>query len=599
MAHSATAIEHGSDTGRSDVVVSISVRTLLVAAGIVAVAGALASIGSALLMIFVSVLCVAVLSPVATAMERRLGWSRALCSTVLVLGIVIALAVVLLVLAQAVSDAVGGFSHDLPEIVDRVRHSDVGDFINGGSGSLDTLREHATDITKGVATVSGGVADVGVSAFGAITLFFSVIFLTLFGLNDEPRVRDWIGGLMYRDTRERYLDVTDRIIHTTSRYMLGNLAISVICATVYGVTAVILDLPYPLALALIAGFLDLIPTVGATIAGVIIGVVALSVSLQALVAFAIVMLVYQQVENYVLQPTIIGRAARVSGFTVLVSVLAFGALFGFIGAIIGVPIAAALQILVGGAHGRPGGLASRPPTSLSSSSRPDRPQSRKACDDGSRMCGRSIGRDNNHTLEVIVSEHAATPQFAAPSIPSLRDSVRNATGYWWVLLAAGIAWVAVALVILQFDQASVTTVGILVGLMFLALGVENIALSTLDVPVRWAWALFGGLFSCPPSSASPTRRTPSPAWPTSLGFLFLIVGVWWMIRAFLERAINPLWWLGLISGILMTALAFWTSGQFFIHKAYVLLVFAGIWALMQGITNIVRAFQIRALREEL
>ena len=49
----------------------------------------------------------------------------------------------------------------------------------------------------------------------------------------------------------------------------------------------------------------------------------------------------------------------------------------------------------------------------------------------------------------------------------------------------------------------------------------------------------------------------------------------------------------------MTALAFWTSGQFFIHKAYVLLVFAGIWALMQGVTNIVRAFEVRALREQL
>ena len=62
------------------------------------------------------------------------------------------------------------------------------------------MREHASDITKGVATVSGGVADVGVSAFGAVTLFFSVIFLTLFGLVDEPRVRDWIGGLMYRES---------------------------------------------------------------------------------------------------------------------------------------------------------------------------------------------------------------------------------------------------------------------------------------------------------------------------------------------------------------------------------------------------------------
>jgi uncharacterized membrane protein HdeD (DUF308 family) len=198
-----------------------------------------------------------------------------------------------------------------------------------------------------------------------------------------------------------------------------------------------------------------------------------------------------------------------------------------------------------------------------------------------------------------VSEHAATPQVAAPSIHALRDSVRTATGYWWVLLVAGIAWVAVALVILQFDQASVTTVGILVGLMFLALGIENIALSTLDVPARWAWALFGGLFlvSAIVCFANPEDTFAGIA--DILGFLFLLVGVWWMIRAFLERAINPLWWLGLVSGILMTALAFWTSGQFFIHKAYVLLVFAGIWALMQGITNIVRAFQIRALHEEL
>jgi predicted PurR-regulated permease PerM len=127
--------------------------------------------------------------------------------------------------------------------------------------------------------------------------------------------------------------------------MLGNLAISVICGTVYGVTALVLDLPYPLALAVIAGILDLIPNVGATIAGIIIGLAALSVSLEALIVFLIVMVVYQQIENYVLQPTIIGKAAQVSGFTVLTSVLAFGALFGLIGAIIGVPIAAALQIV--------------------------------------------------------------------------------------------------------------------------------------------------------------------------------------------------------------------------------------------------------------
>ena len=93
-----------------------------------------------------------------------------------------------------------------------------------------------------------------------------------------------------------------------------------------------------------------------------------------------------------------------------------------------------------------------------------------------------------------MSGHTATPQLGVPGIRSLRDGARRLTSYWWVLLVAGIAWIAVSLVVLQFDQASVNTVGILVGLMFLGAGIENIALATLDVPMRWVWALFGGAF---------------------------------------------------------------------------------------------------------
>jgi uncharacterized membrane protein HdeD (DUF308 family) len=210
-----------------------------------------------------------------------------------------------------------------------------------------------------------------------------------------------------------------------------------------------------------------------------------------------------------------------------------------------------------------------------------------------------VAPTNTATLEVIMSDHAARTQFEVPRIRSLRDSARELTGYWWALLVAGIAWVAVALVILQFDQASVTTVGILVGLMFIAVGIENIALATFDVPMRWAWALFGGLFLASAVVAFANPADTFAGLADVLGFLFLVVGVWWMVRAFLERAINPLWWVGLVSGIVMTALAFWTEGQFFISKAYVLLVFAGIWALIQGITTIVRAAEIRALHREL
>jgi predicted PurR-regulated permease PerM len=336
----------GARAARRELGVWISIRTILLVAAVVVVGLALASIKSVLLMIVVAVFSVAVLSPVATAMQRKLGWSRRACSLVLMVAVVVVIAAVALLMVQAVSGAVRGLSHDLPRIVDEARHSDLGNLINNGSGSLETLEKHAGDITGGVGRVSGGVAHVGVSAFGAVTLVFSVVFLTLFGLIDELHAREWVAGLLYREKRERFLQVTDRVIQSTSRYMLGNLAISVICGTIYGITGLILGLPYPLALAVIAGILDLVPNIGATIAGLITAIVALSVSLEATIVFLIVIVVYQQIENYILQPTIIGKAARISGFTVLASVLAFGALFGLIGAIIGVPIAAGIQIVV-------------------------------------------------------------------------------------------------------------------------------------------------------------------------------------------------------------------------------------------------------------
>ncbi|MEA2401428.1 MAG: hypothetical protein QOK00_1831, partial [Thermoleophilaceae bacterium] len=78
-----------------------------------------------------------------------------------------------------------------------------------------------------------------------------------------------------------------------------------------------------------------------------------------------------------------------------------------------------------------------------------------------------------------------------------------------------------------------------------------------------------------------------------LGVVFMAIGVFWTIQALMERELNPLWWVGLITGIAMVVLGFWTAGQFFIEKAYVLLVFAGIWALFHGITDLIKAFQIR------
>jgi uncharacterized membrane protein HdeD (DUF308 family) len=187
-----------------------------------------------------------------------------------------------------------------------------------------------------------------------------------------------------------------------------------------------------------------------------------------------------------------------------------------------------------------------------------------------------------------------------PAGAGVRETAREITGRWWLGLLAGIGWLVVALVILQFDSASVTTVGVLVGLTFTLVGIQTAAASTLATgALRWSSVTFGVLFAIAAVLCFVDPEATFAGLADILGFMFLTVGIWWMVRSFLERPLNPTWWTGLISGILMTGMAFWTAGQFFITKAYVLLVFAGIWALMQGIGDIVRAFAVRRLDQEL
>jgi uncharacterized membrane protein HdeD (DUF308 family) len=186
---------------------------------------------------------------------------------------------------------------------------------------------------------------------------------------------------------------------------------------------------------------------------------------------------------------------------------------------------------------------------------------------------------------------------------ALEDPVRRLVSqvarYWWVELAVGVMWVVIAVAVLKFDQASVATVGVLTGLMFLLLAAEDFVLATLDPSgTRWLWALFGGLMAVAGVVALIEPVATFYDFAEILGFVFMLIGVMWMVRAFYERVINELWWLNLTSGILMMVMAFWVSGQFFLTRAYTLLVFAGIWALMAGITDIVRALQLRRVTSD-
>ena len=186
--------------------------------------------------------------------------------------------------------------------------------------------------------------------------------------------------------------------------------------------------------------------------------------------------------------------------------------------------------------------------------------------------------------------------YPADDLAGARETVRDVSGFWWLWLITGVAWIIVAITVLQFDQASVTTVGVIVGLMFLFSAVQQFVLAGLTGGAsRWLAIIFGVLLGAAGILALANPEATFAGLADILGFLFLIVAAMWIIQALVDRDINDLWWLGLIAGILMVILAFWTGGQFLIDRAYMLLVFAGIWALMHGVTDIVQAFQVRRL----
>jgi uncharacterized membrane protein HdeD (DUF308 family) len=172
---------------------------------------------------------------------------------------------------------------------------------------------------------------------------------------------------------------------------------------------------------------------------------------------------------------------------------------------------------------------------------------------------------------------------------------QKAGRFWWMWLVLGVLWILIAGVILQFNITSAATVGVLVGVMILFAGIEYVAVSTQVEGWKWLWMGFGVLLIIGGFIAIvyPTRTFFSVA--NILGFIFLMIGVFWMIEAFASREMSDLWWLSLVAGIIMVVMGFWLSGQFIFAKAETLLIFAGIWALMRGTLSIVTAFQVKKL----
>ena len=330
--------------GRRPIEFIIPVRALLLVVAVILGVWALFSIATALLLVFTGVFLAFVFEyPLRLLMAKtRLG--RGLAATVLVLGAVLVVATLALLLASKLLRSIRDLLNDSPDLVADLRDK-LGSL--GDSGAAQDVQDGAESLSDSVPDGLPELVGVAGHVFGLALGIFTIVFVALFVLIDMPKIKRAVASLLAPPQRAVTLDVWERITTTISRWAIGAATIAVIAGTVQGTTAWLLGSSYAIALGVIAGLLDLIPNLGATIAGfVLVPVLYAEEGATAALIMLAVVLLYQQVENNLLTPTIQRKATNIWASLVIVSVTVFGALLGVLGALIAVPLTGSIQIVV-------------------------------------------------------------------------------------------------------------------------------------------------------------------------------------------------------------------------------------------------------------
>jgi predicted PurR-regulated permease PerM len=293
-------------------------------------------------------IAIAVSGPVA-ALSRRM--KRGFAIMIVYLGILLIPLALLALLVPPIVTQVNHLVDDAPQYA-----NDVSEFVNKNKNLRDLdeqydvttkLKEEAAKLPSKAGDAAGVLADIGLGLVNSIFAAVTILTLSIFMVGGGPRWRRAFLRLHPPDRAEAFDRLFDRITAAVGNYVLGAL----IQATIAGVTAWIVLLaigaPSPAALAVVVFVLDLIPLVGATLGAVVVGIVTVfgDFPLDTIIwtAWSVV---YQQIENNVIQPRIQSRAVQIEPFVVIVSVLFGSSLFGLAGALLAIPVAASLQIAV-------------------------------------------------------------------------------------------------------------------------------------------------------------------------------------------------------------------------------------------------------------
>ena len=321
-------------------------RTVLLVAAAAGVLAAFVAIGETFLIVFIGIFLALVFEYPVRYLMAKTGMSRGLAATITVLGTAVAVFVLALLLLVPLVGSVRDFLQDLPQTVEQLRESDELSWL-GDSGAAENVQAGSEEVSTSVPDAISAVLGIAGDFFSGFLIVFTITFICIFLLSDIANLKRALGSVLMPGEDDRWLGVWERVTTSISRGAIGDVVIAAIAGTTQWLTAWLLGASYAIALGVFAGLLDMIPNIGATIAGVIL-VPALwaEQGLTAALIMLIVLLVYQQVENNVLTPKIQGVAVNLSGFFIIVAVTLFGALLGVLGALTAVPLAATIQIFV-------------------------------------------------------------------------------------------------------------------------------------------------------------------------------------------------------------------------------------------------------------
>jgi predicted PurR-regulated permease PerM len=324
--------------------------------GFVGALGALIAIGlwhslgrlaTTLTILVVAFFLTLALNPLVEWLGRR-NLTRSLSVAIVFVGVLVVFTLLGLLVVPPVVTQGGELVQQAPTYVDRIldaawvqeldKNYDVVDKIN------EEFNKRLTDETF-LSSVLGGVLGAGRAVLNGVFQTFTILILTLYFLASLPRMKRTAYSMVPASRRNRVVQLSEEIMRRTGSYAIGQVAIATINAILSYVMMTLLGIPYAAVLAVLVGFLGLIPMVGATLGAGLVCIVAFFDEPKVALIAALYYLVYQQVENYVIAPKIMQRTVSVPGAVTVVAALAGGTLLGVLGALLAIPVAAGLLLL--------------------------------------------------------------------------------------------------------------------------------------------------------------------------------------------------------------------------------------------------------------